>query len=210
MQGWSVPPKILARHLFQSGSRTSTHLNPPQTPLEQAAALSMLSKYLRARRERPQYFATSHPRLARSHILENIWISVFCHPDLARFHNLKCFGKYAPAIRDYPMWRHPLHIGKHCRWPPLCFYSIILLICKKIYNQCCLIQGHTCHRDCHSSSTQATIYFLICTPNNNIIDRHYSASLILWMRRQHFSSSFSPSALNTWFLLLYFVTKKMG
>jgi len=31
----------------------------------QAASLSMLSKYLRIRKERPQYFATSHPDLAR-------------------------------------------------------------------------------------------------------------------------------------------------
>ena len=35
---------------------------------DQEASLSMLSKYLRVRRERPQYFATSHPDLARFEI----------------------------------------------------------------------------------------------------------------------------------------------
>ena len=56
-------------------------------PLEQVAALSMLSKYLRARRERPQYFATSHPDLSRFHILKYfLCISIFCHPDLTICH----------------------------------------------------------------------------------------------------------------------------
>jgi len=50
------------------------------TSFNQAAALSMLSKYLRARRERPQYFATSHPRLARDTLATGI-VTVLPHRD---------------------------------------------------------------------------------------------------------------------------------
>lgn len=50
------------------------------TSFKQAEALSMLSKYLKARRERPQYFATSHPDLARDTLATGI-ITVLPHRD---------------------------------------------------------------------------------------------------------------------------------
>jgi len=46
----------------------------------QAASLSMLSKYLRIRKERPQYFATSHPDLARDTLASGI-VTVLPHRD---------------------------------------------------------------------------------------------------------------------------------
>jgi len=50
------------------------------TSFNQEASLSMLSKYLRVRRERPQYFATSHPHLARATVATGI-IAVLPHRD---------------------------------------------------------------------------------------------------------------------------------
>jgi len=50
------------------------------TSFNQEASLSMLSKYLRVRRERPQYFATSHPDLARATVATGI-IAVLPHRD---------------------------------------------------------------------------------------------------------------------------------
>jgi len=51
------------------------------TSFNQVAALSMLSKYLRARRERPQYFAASHPDLSRETLATGI-IRVLPHRDV--------------------------------------------------------------------------------------------------------------------------------
>ena len=68
----SSSPPWLFHHCFQIVSNkvfrrpgSSSPSSRSSSTSYQAASLSMLSKYLRVRVERPQYFATSHPDLAR-------------------------------------------------------------------------------------------------------------------------------------------------
>jgi len=67
------------------------------TSFNQAASLLMLSKYLAVRRERPKYFATSHPQLARDTLATGI-VRVLPHRDaMGRRILLFRVGRWEPS-----------------------------------------------------------------------------------------------------------------
>merc|ERR1719336_3099935 len=64
---------------------------------DEAASLLMLSKYLAVRRERPKYFATSHPQLARDTLATGI-VRVLPHRDaMGRRILLFRVGRWEPS-----------------------------------------------------------------------------------------------------------------